>query len=203
MKIVVENIEKKFRYHSVLKDVSFELQSPDSLVITGSNGSGKTTLVKILCGLLSPTNGKVRLIKNGKEIPTAEQKFHFGLVGPYLQLYKDLTAWENLLFFAKVRGTQPDINRLKNLIESVGLKGREHEELKNYSSGMLQRVKYLTAIYHNPEILVLDEPTSNLDEAGKNFVRQTIAAQSEKGMVIIATNEPEEVALGNQRVEIA
>lgn len=203
MKIVVENIEKKFRYHSVLKDVSFELQSPGSLVITGSNGSGKTTLVKILCGLLSPTNGKVLLIKNGNEIPAAEQQFHFGLVGPYLQLYKDLTAWENLLFFAKVRGTQPDKDRLKNLIESVGLKGREHEELKNYSSGMLQRVKYLTAIYHEPEILVLDEPTSNLDEAGKNFVRQTIAAQSEKGMVIIATNEPEEVALGNQRVEIA
>ncbi len=203
MKIVVENIEKKFRYHSVLKDVNFELQSPGSLVITGSNGSGKTTLVKILCGLLSPTKGKVRLIKNGNEIPAAEQRFHFGLVGPYLQLYKDLTAWENLLFFAKVRGTQPDIDRLKNLIESVGLKGREHEELKNYSSGMLQRVKYLTAIYHEPEILVLDEPTSNLDEAGKNFVRQTIAAQSEKGMVIIATNEPEEVALGKQRVEIA
>lgn len=202
MKITVRNLQKKFNLRQVIRDINFELQDVDSAVITGPNGSGKTTLVKMICGLMSPSNGSVEFFDGEKKLERDEANQQIGLVGPYLQLYKDLTANENLHFFAKARYGSVDKNRIKKLLEMTGLKGRGSDELKTYSSGMLQRVKYIAALYHQPQVLILDEPTANLDESGKNIVYQIIEDQKKDNVVIIATNEVEEIALAAQRVEI-
>ncbi len=202
MKIIADQIVKMFQRRKVIQGINFDLDSPGSLVITGPNGSGKTTLVRILCGLLSPSSGRVQFYQNHRLIPQEETYRHIGLVGPYLHFYKDLTAWENLHFFAKARFGTVDKKRIFALLDQLGLKNRHNDELKAYSSGMLQRVKYVAALYHQPEILILDEPTANLDNEGKQRVYEIVADQKKKRMVIIATNEPEEIALAAQRVDI-
>ncbi len=202
MKIIAKNIHKNFNKRLVLRDISFELNDVDSLVITGPNGSGKTTLVKIICGLLSPNKGSIDFFDDKYALERDTANRHIGLVSPYLQLYKDLTAWENLSFFAKARHGKIDKNRIFDLLRLVGLKNREHDALKTYSSGMLQRIKYVAALYHLPRVLVLDEPTANLDEAGKQIVHNIIKEQKKDKILIIATNEAEEIAFAAQRVEI-
>jgi heme exporter protein A len=174
MRIVAENIEKKFNHRQIFREINFELNNVDSLVITGANGTGKTTLVRIISGLLSPTSGKINYYQKDQKISHEAVYNRIGLVGPYLQLYKDLTAWENLSFFAKARDGKVNAARILELMEYVGLAGREHDALKTYSSGMLQRVKYVAALYHHPEVLILDEPTANLDEKGKHLVYDII-----------------------------
>lgn len=203
MKMVARDIEKKFNHRRVLTRISFELAGADSLVITGINGAGKTTLIKILSGLLSPTSGEVTYYLENAAIPREQVYRHIGLVGPYLQLYRDLTAWENLSFFAKARTGGVDHQRILSLLERFGLKGRQMDPLKSYSSGMLQRVKYVMALYDRPRVLFLDEPTSNLDEAGKQLVYEVVQAQKRDNIVIIATNEPEEIRLAEKRVDVA
>ena len=202
-KIVGHNITQKFNHRTIFKDVSFSVESGHSLVITGPNGSGKTTLIRTLCHLLRPKKGEVRFTKDGTLVHPHHIYPYLGLVGPYLQLYNDLTAFENYRFFARIRGLPVDVNHFKLLMEQVGLKGRELDELKTYSSGMLQRAKYVMALLHQPPILILDEPTSNLDEAGVAMVYELIEAQRRNNILIMATNEPSEIKFGDQRLDLA
>ncbi len=202
MRLVAENVSKRFRHRIVLRNINFEASSPSSLVITGANGSGKTTLVRIICGLMSPSQGKVSFLEGERTLTPEEIQAQIGLVGPYLQLYRDLSAWENLNFLAAARGKKLDRQRLIDLLTMVGLKGREADPLKAYSSGMLQRIKYVAALYHNPELLILDEPTSNLDDKGKQIVYKIIEEQKRQRIVIIATNESDELNLGDARVDV-
>lgn len=202
MRIIAENVEKKFNHRQVIKGINFQLEEADSLVVTGANGTGKTTLVRMISGLLSPSSGKIEYFLDGQQISRESVYSRIGLVGPYLQLYKDLTAWENLAFFAKARHGKVDADRIRELMEYVGLAGREHDELKTYSSGMLQRIKYVAALYHDPDILILDEPTANLDEVGKHLVYDIIEKHKQQHIVIIATNEVEEIKYGAKRVDV-
>lgn len=203
MRIIAHNIEKRFNHRLVLRGVNFELEEADSLVITGPNGAGKTTLVKIVCGLLSPSAGRLEYYIDNRKAGAEKVYEQIGLVGPYLQLYKDLTAWENLSFFARVRHGKIDREKIGELMARVGLAGREHDTLKTYSSGMLQRIKYVAALYHDPQALILDEPTANLDEKGKKLVYEIIEEQKRKHIVIIATNEAEEIQFAAKRVDVA
>jgi len=203
MKIIADQIVKTFQRRKVIRGVKFALESPGSLVVTGPNGSGKTTLVRIICGLLSPSSGGVHFYKKNRRLSRDEISQHLALVGPYLHFYRDLTAWENLQFFAKARFGTVDKKRVFALLDQLGLKNRHNDELKAYSSGMLQRIKYVAALYHQPELLILDEPTANLDNEGKQRVYEIIETQKKERMLIIATNEPEEIAFAAQRVDIA
>jgi heme exporter protein A len=203
IELKAERISKHFQWRAVLEHISFSLQAPGSLVITGPNGSGKTTLIRILAGLLSPTSGEIAYIVNQQKFSPDASRDYIGLVGPYLQFYRDLTAWENLSFIARAKNCKPNDERLRELLARVGLKKREHDLLKTYSSGMLQRMKYAAALYHSPKVLILDEPTANLDDAGKKIVYEIIRQQKQKGIVIIATNESEELSLGEQHLDVA
>ncbi len=203
MEIQAKDISKQFNRRRIFSEISFRVKSGESLVITGPNGSGKSTLVKIIAGLLAPTSGRVEFHDGVENVERDFTYQHIGLVSPYLQMYKDLTAWENLSFFARARNRTVDEARLKKLLRQVGLLGREHDELKTYSSGMLQRIKYVAALYHQPEILILDEPTANLDEQGCRMVYEIVEQQKQNKILILATNEPDEVRFGMKHVALA
>ena len=202
-KVEANNITQTFNQRNIFKNISFEVQSGESLVLTGPNGSGKTTMIRIICNLLRPISGNVDYVFGDQKKEAKDLYSTIGLVGPYLQLYNNLTALENYSFFAKIRGLSIDISYFKVLMKKMGLAGRELDELRTYSSGMLQRMKYVCALLHQPEILVLDEPTSNLDEKGCDIVYQIMQDQKKEKILILATNEPGEIKFGDKKVQLA
>jgi len=201
-KIIGRQITQSFNQRIIFKDISFSIQSGQSLVLTGPNGSGKTTLIRIICQLLRPCKGKIQYFNNDRLMLYEKLIHHLGVVGPYLQLYNRLTAFENYSFFARIRGLRIDIAHFKKLMDRMGLKGRELDELQTYSSGMLQRIKYVMALIHQPHILILDEPTSNLDEKGASIVYEIMEEQKKDKILILATNEPEEVRFGDEQIQL-
>ncbi len=185
-------IKKVFNRRTVFANVGFSLSSKQTLLITGRNGSGKSTLVKILSDVLSPTDGRI-VVREGKTDVTESRSAILGLVSPYLQLYEEFSAEENLWYTLALRGKIPDIIHIRSLLEKVFLLNRKDDAVRTYSSGMKQRLKYAFALAHSPHILVLDEPTSNLDTEGTAMVKQIMSEHRKAGILIIATNDLSDV----------
>ncbi len=200
--ISAQNIGHKFNQRCIFDGISFNISEGQSIVITGPNGSGKTTLLRIICHLIRPSQGQLIFSWDKDELSINKLYRYLGLVGPYLQLYNDLSAFENYKFFAKIRGLTNDLQYFKFLMKRMGLAGRELDELNTYSSGMLQRAKYVMALIHQPPILILDEPTANLDDNGAAIVYKIMEEQKKDKILILATNEPEEFKFGEQKISL-
>jgi len=203
LEISAKGINKYFGEKRIFKDINFDVRNGESIAIVGHNGAGKTTLVRILCGLIRQTDGSISYTVNGEKIERENIYPYIGLVGPYLELYEELTAQENLDFFAKMRNMKNPQARIAELMEKVGLAGREHDEVKTYSSGMRQRLKYVFALLHNPTVLVLDEPTSNLDKEGTATVYEIMQEQKKDKILILATNDEADLKYGDKQVAVS
>lgn len=203
MKLTLTGVCKEFNRRSIFRDVSFSLGGGDSIAITGSNGSGKSTLVKIICGLLSPTRGTFAYTLEGKTIEHDNVRNHIGLVSPYLQLYDEFTGWENLELLSQIRSDHVlEKGRIEEVLNDVGLWERRKDFLRTYSSGMRQRLKYAFALVHKPDILVLDEPTSNLDSDGIAMVERRVMEQKKDSILIVATNDADESTWCSGKIEL-
>lgn len=202
MELTANRIIKRFGHFLVLKNINLKVSSGSAIAITGPNGSGKTTLVKILCNLMAPTRGEVIYQKNGKKIERENIFQYIGLVGPYLQLYQELSAQENIDFFARMRNLKNYSPRVKYLMELFNLNGREHDAVKTYSSGMQQRLKYVCALIHEPEVLFVDEPRSNLDQKGIEAVYSILREQKKDKILVISTNDQEDLTLADQVIQV-
>ena len=186
----ISNLRKEFDRRPVFRNLDFSLTNSDSIAITGRNGSGKSTLIKVLANVYTQTSGNIELSLNGKSIERQHYYKYLGFVSPYLNLYDEFTGYENLHFVSKVRGLKR--NGIDDVLARVGLYERRHDLVKIYSSGMKQRLKIAFSIIHNPLILMLDEPTSNLDAEGIKTV-DSIAEEYKNGKIlIIATNDEHE-----------
>jgi heme exporter protein A len=188
-------IKKLFNRRIIFNNINFKLENGSALAITGRNGSGKSTLVKIIAGVLSPSSGLVSISINENEIKAIDTFKHIGFVSPYLQLYDEFTAVENLDIFAKVRSLNIQREFILDLLKRVNLYDRRVDFVRTYSSGMKQRLKYTFALLHRPELLILDEPRSNLDAEGISIVSEIIKEQKQKGATLIATNDSEDLLL--------
>lgn len=202
LSLELENVSKRFGERRVFENVNLKLESPSSLAVIGPNGSGKSTLLKIICGLIRPTQGKVRIKINGQEIKKEAHRAFWGLVALDVELYEELTAVENLGFISRLRDSKPSEIELKQKLEQVGLKGRENEPVGSFSSGMKQRLKYAVALSSSPKILILDEPSSNLDEEGVFLMEKIIEEQKKIGMIILATNDLKETQYARQTYKL-
>ena len=202
LSLEVRNLSKYFGARKVFKGLNFSVTEHQSLVITGKNGSGKTTLLKILSGLISPSNGEVVFNSNGDLLKREEVKRILSLVAPDLNLYEELSALENLKFLSRVQGIMFEDEELKSRIEKVGLKKREDDLVSFFSSGMKQRLKYAFALMNDPKILLLDEPSSNLDKEGISYLENVIYEQKKRGILILATNHKDEIRYGDQIVDL-
>lgn len=201
-----ENLEKKFSNKTIFKGLNLTLKEKSSLVITGRNGSGKSTLLKVLANLIKENKGKVLLKIDGKDTERDSFYKHAGLLSPYLNLYDELTAFENLEFFYNLKypkNTKLQMKeRVNYLLERVNLFDRRNDLLKDFSSGMKQRLKLGFAVLSNPEILLMDEPRTNLDAAGIDIVYGFAEEQKQGGILIIATNEAEDTKLCEETLNI-
>ncbi len=200
--LAIDSVSKSYGSRRVLRNVSALAGTGQVVVIAGPNGSGKSTLVKVTARLIRPTEGRVLWKLNGRELPAADVRRVIGMVSPDLTFYDELSAIENLRFFAQVRGVSATPEFAESLLDRFGLGGRGGDLVGAYSSGMKQRLKYAFALMHDPPLLLLDEPTANLDERGIALVRDTIAQAKLCRCIVIATNEPEEVRLGDVIIEL-
>lgn len=197
-----QDLGKWFGRRKVFDRVDFSLEETGSLVVTGKNGSGKTTLLKILSGLIRPTKGQLLINSGQKNLTPEESKNLLWLVMPDLELYGELTALENLLFLSRIRGLTFGKSELKKRIEQVGLAKREDDSVFSFSSGMKQRLKYALVLLFEPRILLLDEPTANLDQEGISLVDRIVSQQKKRGILILATNEKTDLKYGDQVIQL-
>lgn len=190
----VTALQKSFGRRLVFSGIDFNLSKPGVIGISGPNGSGKSTLIKILAGINSPSKGQVIHNYNGKEIVPEKLHNQIGFVSPYLVLYDEFSAWENLNYFSAIRRVPFNKEKVELLLEQFLLSNRKDDLVKAYSSGMKQRLKFIFALMHSPKFIFLDEPTSNLDDEGKKTVYGLIKSESGKSIVVVASNEKYDLA---------
>ena len=190
-----QNLSKLFGRRLIFKDINFNWSDKGIFGISGPNGSGKSTLVKIVAGLIAPSSGKIIHKNSEGDIIPEKLHNHIGFVSPYLVLYEEFSAWENLKIFAKIRGITLNEEMVMKYLAKFLLENRRNDLVKTYSSGMKQRLKFIFALMHSPEVLIFDEPTSNLDEEGKKSVYEIAREEAKTKIVVIASNEVKDLEL--------
>jgi heme exporter protein A len=172
--VEVEGLARHYGEREALSGLTLTLASGQTLVVFGPNGAGKTTLLRVLATLLRPHAGSVRVL--GESLPgdAWAVRGRIGLLGHEPLLYRELTARENLRFHARLHGVGE--RRVQDVLELVGMQRRAEEPLRTLSRGMVQRVAVARAVLHEPELLLLDEPRSNLDPAAVELLDPLIGA---------------------------
>ncbi len=173
--IEARELTRTFGIRKALDDVSFELPHGAFLSIFGPNGAGKTTLVKVLTTLTAPSNGIARVVDLDVVADAVELRSRIGLISHNPLLYPDLSAEENLEFFAEMYGVPDRSVRVRELLEAVELDHRRLDLVRTFSRGMLQRLSIARALLHRPEVLFLDEPYSGLDPHAVDILDNLIA----------------------------
>lgn len=200
--VELNNLIKYFGRRLIFDGINFSFKSRNIYGISGPNGSGKSTLVKIIADLISPTRGKVEHKFGEKIIEPEDLHNYLGFVSPYLFLYDEFTAEENLNYSANIRGIKFNQDRSDYLLRELKLFDRRNDLVRGYSSGMKQRLKFIFALLHEPQLIILDEPTSNLDNPGKEIVYRIITEESKKNLVVIASNEDSDLSLCTEVIEL-
>jgi len=178
----VEGLARHYGEREALSDVSLSLEEGATLVVFGPNGAGKTTLLRVLASLLRPHAGTVRVLGSTLPGDAWAVRGRVGLLAHEPLLYRELTARENLRFHARLHGVAEQ--RVEDVLDSVAMSHRADEPLRTLSRGMVQRVAVARAVLHDPALLLLDEPYSNLDPAAVELVAPLIGAASGRTRVI-------------------
>ena len=198
--IEADGLTKRFNNRAVFKNICFSIRTGNSLAITGPNGSGKSTLLEIIGGVQKPTKGSVKYCLDGKDIASKLVRNYIGFVSPKINPYSELTGLENIHFvLGPEESYQAEINKF---IKKFDLHRDQNKSLKHYSSGMKQKLKLLLAILQDPSVLLLDEPGSNLDSAGKDIIYSYLKSVKNEKIIIIATNENEETGICDKRIKL-
>ena len=196
----VAELAKRFGHVRALRGVDFTLRAGESLAVFGPNGAGKTTLLRILAGLLKPDGGTVRF---GGELlvrGNAEHRRRVGLISHHSLLYDGLTAAENLAFYARLYSVAEPRTAAARALEGVGLAARASDQVGTFSRGMIQRLAIARALLHDPDVMLLDEPFSGLDQAAAAALRQLLGRlrAERRTMVLVTHNLDEGLELATQ-----
>jgi ABC-2 type transport system ATP-binding protein len=183
-------LRRRAKEIEAVRGIDFQVQKGELFGLLGPNGAGKTTTIKMLITLLIPTAGTARVL--GIDVvqnPTEVRKRIGYVFGGERGVYERLSGYDNLRYFAELYGVPPgrQKQRIEELLELVGLRGREHERAEGYSRGMKQRLHVARGLLHDPEVIFLDEPTIGLDPVGARDVRATIASLTEAGKTVLLT----------------
>ena len=190
MIIELRALSKAYGLMPVLRKIDLDIERGEFVALLGSNGSGKSTLLRLLCGLTKPTAGSLKV--GGWELPkeAAAVRAQMGLVSHKALLYENLTARENLLFFARVYGLSDIDARIQSGLHRVGLGKRGADLVRTYSRGMLQRLSIARALIHDPDILLLDEPYTGLDQdASRTLDDLLVQAHADGKTIFMVTHE--------------
>ena len=196
MTIELKNIGKKFNKDWIFRNINYTFSQNNSYAITGFNGSGKSTLLQIISGFVIPTEGEVSCSN-----PENLYK-HISIAAPYLELVEEMTATEFLQFHQQFK---PFINNISipSLLENVELSKAADKQIRYFSSGMKQRLKLAQAFFSNTSILLLDEPTSNLDKQGISLYHKLIHSYAANRLLIICSNDETEYSFCKEKLDLS
>lgn len=200
MTITLEGVGKRFHRQWVLRDLSLALESPQHIGISGPNGSGKTTLLRVISGQLAPSEGTVKYMLDSRPVLVEHFYKYLSWAAPYLELVEEFSLAEMVRFHSRVkRLVAPNAE----LIESVGLKDHVAKRVIDFSSGMKQRLKLALALYSDTPVLLLDEPTSNLDQEGSDWFHNALRSLAGERLVVTASNERDDLASCDRVIELS
>lgn len=183
--IKIEGLVKNYGMLPVLRGANLHVQPGEFVTLVGANGAGKTTLLRIIATLLSPTSGRV--IVGGWPLPQHADKVrrHMGLVSHHALLYGDLTAAENLMFFARLYDLDDRDARVEDALRTVGLLARQRDAVRTFSRGMTQRLTLARATLHEPDVLLFDEPYTGLDQEASQLLDELLRREHARGRTIL------------------
>jgi heme exporter protein A len=197
--IELDGLTRHFGERTVLRGITLSVGAGQTLAVLGRNGAGKSTLLRILATLLRPHEGEARLF--GESLPRQGWKVRgrLGLLGHEPLLYRDLTGRENLTYHARLHQVAPE--RVEQVLAAVGMRERAEDPVRSLSRGMVQRLTVARAVLHSPQLLLLDEPRSNLDPAATELVEPLIGRSA--GVTRVLTSHDPQAALAEADIVLA
>ena len=186
MGLKVENVKKTYGEKIVVNNISFEIQKPGVFGLLGSNGAGKTTTIRMILGILEKNSGKIEY--NGKNI--VRENVNFGYLPEERGIYPKIKVYDQLMYFAKLKGMDKKLADTEIRKWAKILKVEEYLFMlaEKLSKGNVQKVQFITAVVHNPELIILDEPFSGLDPVNSKILKEVIGDLVEKGKIIIMSS---------------
>ena len=185
LRIDFSEVEKRYGMRLALRGVNLSISAGECVALVGHNGSGKTTLLKIAAQLTQPTYGKISFHEGEAPVALDEVKSRVGMVGHHTLLYDELTAEENLIFFAKLFGLTDPAGKAHAALEPVGLAGRAADLVRTFSRGMRQRLSIARALLASPGLLLLDEAGTGLDPEGQHWLASAIQRLRDSSCTIL------------------
>lgn len=201
MQVTIQNLSKRYLYDWIIRDLSHTFAEGSISGVNGINGSGKSTFIKMLCGYLSPSEGKILYAANDKKIARSDVYQYITLAAPYTDIINEYDVEEMFAFHTKFKQLRLDIDT-NQFLELVKLKGNRGKQIQFYSSGMKQRLQLALALITDSKLLLLDEPTSYLDDENKAWFYDLLAKHQDKRTIIIASNDKADFELCNEVISL-
>ena len=191
MQISAQNLGKKFSNEWIFRNLNYEFQSGESYTFVGANGSGKSTLLQVLSGFVPHSEGEIQYQIDNKNLEIDNYYKHLVIAAPYLELIEDFTLAEIIDFHVQFKPFKKNLS-VSDFTDFIELPQAKNKAVKFFSSGMKQRVKLGLAFWSDSEILMLDEPTSNLDVKATEWYLKNVQEHSKNRLLMICSNQPNE-----------
>lgn len=201
MIVKLDKVRKRFEHEWVIKDLTHTFTSGKAYAILGPNGSGKSTLMQLISGAVSPSLGTIIYSIDGKDVPVGNIFRQISYTGPYIQLVEEMTLMEHIRFHKQFKPFRQNLQE-NDILALSGLAHHKDRQVRNFSSGMKQRVKLALSILSDTAILLLDEPATNLDSTGLNWYLDLLAQHRTGRLVIVSSNRPEEYSFCDEQLNI-
>lgn len=199
MKLSLDNIGKRFKFHWIFRNVNLEIHSGQTLAVKGPNGSGKSTLLKIISGFLSPSEGSVVFRQQEKELKDFYNKVTYA--APYIDLIGQMTLKEHLAFHHQFKAFKNNLQP-KDILKILELTDAADKQIKDFSSGMKQRVRLGISVLSESDLCILDEPSTNLDTDGFDWYKDLLRQYQHDSAFIIASNEERDFVDQIEQIDI-
>ncbi|HSK13872.1 MAG TPA: ATP-binding cassette domain-containing protein, partial [Phnomibacter sp.] len=190
-----------FNRQWIFRGLNYNFELGNAYAITGHNGSGKSTLLQIIAGAMEKSEGSFSITNDGALLPAEQWYRYLAFSAPYLELIEELTLTEFLEFHFSLKPLLPSVS-IKDVIEQIELKDARNKQVRQFSSGMKQRVKLGQAFFSNVPALLLDEPTANLDVAGIGLYHRLATEYGADRLLIICSNDEQEISFCRHRLDI-
>lgn len=201
MKITLENIGRKFNRDWIFQGIDYEFHTEQRYAVLGPNGSGKSTLLRVLASSLSPSAGRITYQKDNQTLLADTMYMHISIAAPYMELIEEFTLMEHIRFHFRHKKYLAGVDE-NVFIEKLGLGKSLQKQIRHFSSGMKQRVKLAFACYADTPVLLLDEPTTNLDEDAVVWYDRLVRETSPHRLLVVCSNREKEYAYCQHQLNV-